>query len=200
MPTTRLGVLLSGRGSNLAALLDAIDRGDLAAQIAVVVSNNSRAGGLELARAANVPALHISSKTHVDSGASLLEALQAHDVHVLVLAGYMKKVDPRIVRAFEGRAVNIHPAPLPRFGGPGMYGEHVHRAVLEAGVPHSGPTVHLLSLEYDEGPVLAHRSVPVEPGDTVATLAARVLEAEHDLYWRVIDEHFCRAQKPHPPR
>jgi phosphoribosylglycinamide formyltransferase 1 len=192
MASSRLGVLLSGRGSNLAAILDAIARGDLAARVELVVSNNSRAGGLDLARRSGIPALHISSKTHPDPGAAILDALRAHDVEVLVLAGYMKKVDPRVVQAFEGRALNIHPAPLPRFGGPGMYGDHVHRAVLEAGATQSGPTVHLLSNEYDEGPILAHRPVPVLGDDTVQTLAARVLKAEHDLYWRVIAEHFCR--------
>jgi phosphoribosylglycinamide formyltransferase 1 len=184
-------VLVSGRGSNLAAILDAIDRGDLHARVAVVLSNNSTAGGLELAREAGIAAHHISSRTHDDPGAAMLETLRSHDVDVLVLAGYMKKVDPRVVQAFEGRALNIHPAPLPRFGGPGMYGEHVHRAVLDAGVKHSGPSVHLVSAEYDEGPVLAHAPVEVRPDDTPQTLAARVLAAEHDLYWRVIAEHFC---------
>ena len=188
----RLGVLVSGRGSNLAAILDAIERGDLPARVVLVVSNNSTAGGLELARAAGVTALHISTKTDADPGAAMLEALRTHGVDVLVLAGYMKKVDPRVVEAFEGRALNIHPAPLPRFGGPGMYGEHVHRAVLECGASQSGPTVHRVSAEYDEGRVLAHTPVEVRPDDTVATLAARVLQAEHDLYWRVIAEHFCQ--------
>jgi phosphoribosylglycinamide formyltransferase 1 len=193
MPLTRLGVLVSGRGSNLAAILDAIERDDLQARVEVVVSNNSKAGGLELARHANIPAHHVSRRTHPDPGAAMLDVLRAHRVDVLVLAGYMKKVDPRVVGAYEGRALNIHPAPLPQFGGPGMYGEHVHRAVLAAGVSHSGPTVHLLSAEYDEGPVLAHRPVPVHPDDTEQTLAARVLEAEHDLYWRVISDNFCTA-------
>lgn len=185
-----LGVLASGRGSNLAAILHAIDRGDLAARVTVVVSNNSKAGALALASRAGAAAVHISSKTHDDPGAALLQTLRAHDVDVLVLAGYMKKLDPRVVAAFRGRAINIHPAPLPRFGGAGMYGERVHRAVLESGVSRTGPTVHLVTDQYDEGRVLAHRSVVVQRDDTIDTLAARVLEAEHDLYWRVIAEHF----------
>jgi phosphoribosylglycinamide formyltransferase-1 len=116
-------------------------------------------------------------------------------VDVLVLAGYMKRLDPRIVAAYAGRAVNSHPAPLPRFGGTGMFGERVHAAVLEAGMPTTGPTVHLVTDDYDEGEVLAHAEVPVLPGDTPATLADRVLAAEHDLYWRAIEARFGRAPR-----
>ena len=188
--TLRLGVLASGRGSNLAALLDAIDRGDLHARVVVVVSNNSGAGALDLARARGIDALHVSARTHPDPDAAILAALGERDVELLVLAGWMKKLDPRVVAAFAGRAVNIHPAPLPRFGGHGMWGHHVHEAVLAAGERWSGPTVHLVTEEYDQGTTLAHRPVPVDPADTPTTLAARVLKAEHDLYWRVIADHF----------
>jgi phosphoribosylglycinamide formyltransferase-1 len=187
----RLGVLVSGRGSNLQALLDAYARGDLPAPVVVVVSNSSSAGALELARARNVPTVHVSSKTHEDPGAALLACLYQHEVDLVVLAGYMKRLDPRVVSAYHGRCINIHPAPLPRFGGPGMYGEHVHRAVLEARVPLSGPTVHRVTDEYDQGEILAHQPVPVLPGDDPATLAARVLMAEHELLWRVIRDFFC---------
>ena len=186
----RLGALASGRGSNLVAIVDAIDRGELRAEVAVVISNNSGSGALAFARERGIPAVHISGKTHDDEGATILDALARHDVGVVVLAGYMKKLDLRVVEAYAGKAVNIHPGPLPRFGGRGMYGTHVHAAVLEAGVTHSGPTVHLVTHEYDEGAQLGHRPVPVEPGDTPQTLAARVLAAEHDFYWRVIAERF----------
>jgi phosphoribosylglycinamide formyltransferase 1 len=192
----RLAVLASGRGSNLAALLAAHDRGDLALPIVLVVSNNSRAGALEIARDAGIAALHVSAKTHVDPGAALLSALREHRVDVVVLAGYMKQIDPRVVAAYEGRAVNIHPAPLPRFGGTGMYGERVHAAVLEAGVPTTGPTVHLVTEGYDEGDVIAHADVPVRPGDTPASLAERVLAAKHDLYWRAIQQRFGSGAPP----
>ena len=185
-----LGVLASGRGSNLAALLAARDRGDLTLSVELVASNNSGAGALAIARSHGIPALHVSAKTHADPGAALLSALREHHVDVLVLAGYMKRLDPRIVAAYEGRAVNIHPAPLPRFGGPGMYGDRVHAAVLAAGVPTTGATVHLVTDGYDEGEVLAHAEVPVQPGDTVESLGDRVLAAEHDLYWRAIQSRF----------
>lgn len=186
----RLGVLASGRGSNLEALLRAHERGDLTLPVVVVVSNNSGAGALALARTRGITALHVSARTHPDPGAALLSALREHGVDVLVLAGYMKRLDPRVVAAYEGRAVNIHPAALPRFGGTGMYGDRVHAAVLEAGVPTTGPTVHLVTEGYDEGEVLAHTEVPVLPGDTVEALRDRVLAAEHDLYWRAIQARF----------
>jgi len=187
----RLGVLASGRGSNFVALLDAHARGDLPAPIAVVISNNSKAGALEHARDAGIPTAHISGKTHEDEGAAILACLKEHEVSVVVLAGYMKLLDPRVLGHFDGRVVNIHPAPLPRFGGKGMYGMHVHEAVIAAGVETSGPTVHMATGAYDEGPILGHTPVPVLPDDTPDTLAARVLEAEHDLYWRVIRDRFC---------
>lgn len=189
-PPLRLGVLASGRGSNLAALLAAHARGDLTPSVVLVASNNSGAGALHMAREHRIAALHISSRTHPDPGGALLAAFSDHGVDVVVLAGYLRRVDPRVVAAYEGRTVNIHPAPLPRFGGPGMYGPAVHAAVLAAGVDSSGPTVHRVSDGYDEGEILAHRPVPVQPGDTPESLAARVLVAEHDLYWRVIEDLF----------
>jgi phosphoribosylglycinamide formyltransferase-1 len=186
----RLGVLASGRGSNLVALHEAIVRGDLPAEIAVVVSNNSSAGALAFARSRELPAVHVSTRTHADPGAALLDVFSRHAVDVVVLAGYMKLLDPRVVAAYRDHAVNIHPAPLPRFGGPGMYGARVHEAVLAAGVDTSGPTVHLVDEHYDGGEILAHRAVPVLPDDDVESLATRVLAAEHDVYWRAIAERF----------
>ncbi len=186
----RLGVLASGRGSNVAALWQAHARGDLSLPVALVVSNNSKAGVMSFAREHGIATAHISAKTHDDPGAALLSALRAHDIDVLVLAGYMKRVDPRVVAAYEGRSVNIHPAPLPQFGGPGMFGQHVHAAVLAAGARHSGPTVHRVTAQYDEGEVLAHRPVPVRADDDVDALAQRVLAAEHALYWETIERCF----------
>jgi phosphoribosylglycinamide formyltransferase 1 len=189
----RLGVLVSGRGSNLRALVDAYSRGELAAPVVVVISNNPQAAALLLARAKGIATAHINRKTHEDSGAAMLACLYEHEVDLVVLAGYLERLDPRIVSAYHGRCINIHPAPLPRFGGQGMYGEHVHRAVLEAGVPLSGPTVHRVTDEYDQGEILAHQPVPVRPGDDPAKLAARVLVAEHELLWRVVRDFFCHG-------
>lgn len=186
----RLGLLASGSGSNVRALIDASERGDLTATIAVVISNNSGAGALEHARRSGIPTRHLSTTTCADVDAAIRDTLVEHDVHVVALAGYLKLVGPSVLSTYEGRIVNIHPGPLPRFGGRGMFGHHVHRAVLAAGVPESGPTVHLVDAHYDQGPALAHRPVPVHADDTPDTLASRVLAAEHDLYWRVIQSHF----------
>ncbi|MCA9653941.1 MAG: phosphoribosylglycinamide formyltransferase [Myxococcales bacterium] len=187
----RIGVLASGRGSNLQALVAAYSRGELSAPVVVVVSNNSGAGALQLARDKGIAAAHISRKTHPDEGAAILACLYEHEVDLVVLAGYMKRVDPRIIGAYRDRIINIHPAPLPRFGGQGMYGHAVHQAVLDAGVPLSGPTVHRVTEEYDEGEILAHQPIAVLPGDDPDKLAARVLQAEHELLWRVIRDRFC---------
>ena len=183
--------MASGGGTNLQALIDASEGGQLSAELALVISNNSGSGALERARVAGITAAHISSRTHEDPDRALLSALAEQSCTVVVLAGYMKKLPAALIEAFPGRIVNIHPAPLPRFGGQGMFGDHVHERVLSAGVDSSGPTVHIVTGEYDEGPALAHRPVPVLPDDVVATLKARIQAAEHDLYWRVIEEHFC---------
>jgi phosphoribosylglycinamide formyltransferase-1 len=175
----------SGRGSNFKAVLDAIADGSIPlAHIALVISNHATAGILEIARSHNIQALHISRKqfdmeeTFV---AALLETLRSHGTDLVVLAGYMKRLPPPVVHAYRNRIINIHPALLPRFGGDGMYGIHVHAAVLAAHETVSGATVHLVDEEYDRGPVLLQRTVPVLPDDTPVTLAARVLLVEHQL-------------------
>jgi phosphoribosylglycinamide formyltransferase-1 len=184
-PPLRLGFLASHGGSNLQAILDAIDSGALPAVACVVISNNSEATALSRAAARGIPALHLSSKTHPDPDAldrTILAALQANRANLVVLAGYMKKLGPRTLAAFANRVLNIHPALLPQHGGRGMYGMRVHHAVLAAGDPESGPTVHLVTSEYDEGPILAQARIPVLPGDSPESLQARVLEQEHRLY------------------
>ncbi len=187
----RIGVLASGGGSNLQALIDAHERGDLPAPIVLVIANNSSAGALERARRHGIAALHLSAKTEPDPDRAIARALREHEVDLVVLAGYMKLLGEPVLEAFPGRILNIHPGPLPEFGGQGMFGRRVHEAVLERAATESGPTVHLVNARYDEGPILAHRPVPVLDGDTPDALAARVLDAEHDLYWRVIREVFC---------
>ena len=180
-----LGFLASHGGSNVQAILDAIARGDLPAEARVLISNNSQARVLERARAAGVPTAHLSSHTHPDADAldqAIADTLLGHGVELVVLAGYMRKIGPRVLAAYPNRIVNIHPALLPDFGGPGMYGMHVHQAVIAAGASQSGATVHLVNGEYDRGPILAQGRVPVMPGDTPETLQARVLETEHTLY------------------
>jgi len=180
-----LGILASHGGTNLLAILTAIREGCLPARAGVVISNNSDAGALEHARRFAVPALHLSSRTHPDPAAldaAILEALRTHGVTLAVLAGYLRKLGPRVLAAYRGRILNIHPALLPAFGGQGMYGMRVHQAVLAAGAAESGCTVHVVTEAYDQGPILSQARVRVEPGDTPESLQARVLEQEHRLY------------------
>lgn len=186
----KIAVFASGRGSNFLAIHDAIRSGAIRnAAIVVVVSNNSDAGALAAARERGIDALHISSKQFDDVRAfraSLLAALEGRGVNFIALAGYMKKVDAEIVRAYRHRIVNIHPALLPSFGGTGMYGMHVHEAVIASGASESGATVHLVDEEYDRGPIVLQERVALERGETSESLAAKVLAVEHALYPRVI--------------
>lgn len=181
----QLAVFASGGGSNFAAILDAIEKGALPARCVLLVSDRDGAGALERARAAAVPTAVCAPRDFADEdayGAALLSLLDAHSADFIALAGFLKKIPPSVVRAFAGRIVNIHPALLPAFGGHGLYGRRVHEAVLTAGVRTSGATVHLVDEHYDTGPIVAQTVVPVLPGDTPDTLAARVLAEEHRLY------------------
>ena len=178
----RVAVLASGGGTNLQALLDAC-REPAPARIAVVVSNHAAAGALERARRAGVPAVVLED--HRDAQA-ILAVLRAHRAELVVLAGYLKLLPAEVVRAFRDRIINIHPALLPSFGGKGMYGHHVHEAVLASGATLSGPTIHVVTAEYDRGPIVAQWPVPVSPDDTADTLAARVLAVEHQLLPAVV--------------
>jgi phosphoribosylglycinamide formyltransferase-1 len=173
----RVAVAVSGRGSNLLALLQAF-RGDPRVEVVLVLSNRPDAGGLSIAREHGIAVAVLSDPADPQAW---LGALGASRVDLLVLAGYLKLIPPAVVKAYVGRIVNIHPALLPRHGGPGMYGPRVHEAVLAAGDRESGATVHLVDEEYDRGAVLAQARVPVLPGDTAATLAERVLKVEHQL-------------------
>ena len=173
---------MSGRGSNLVALLKALKGSDLA-QVALVLSNRADAPALDRAREWGVAA---ESLSNYRDGSEWLRKFQEHQVDLVVLAGYLKLVPADVIKAYRGRMLNIHPALLPAFGGPGMYGHHVHEAVLKSGVSQSGATVHLVDEEYDRGAILAQGRVPVLPGDTPDSLASRVLEVEHRLLPEVV--------------
>jgi phosphoribosylglycinamide formyltransferase 1 len=182
--SVRIGVLASHEGTTLQAIIDAFP-GD----VVVVISNNGDSGALVRARAAGIAAHHLSSRTHPDPDAldaTILTTLTEARADVVVLAGYMRKIGPRTLAAFGGRIFNTHPALLPRFGGQGMYGMHVHRAVLASGDVVSGASVHRVDAEYDTGEVIAQREVPVLPGDTPEALAARVQLAERALLVEVL--------------
>ena len=176
----RVGVLISGSGSNLQALLDAAAAEDFPAEIALVVSNRPGVRGLDRAAAAGVPALTIDHKAY-DGRApfedALHEALTEHGIETVCLAGFMRVLTEGFVTRWAGRLLNIHPSLLPSFRG-----LHVHRQALAAGVRVSGCTVHLVTPDLDDGPIIGQAAVPVLPGDTEEALAARVLAAEHRLY------------------
>ena len=185
MKSLNLGVFASGQGSNFKAILDHIEQKKLDATVNVVISNNSKAGALQTARDYGIPAFHLSSRQFDTAEAfdeKIFSILQTHEVDFIVLAGYMKLLSSKIIQRFRNRILNIHPALLPSFGGKGMYGHHVHEAVLEFGCKVSGVTVHLVDEAYDHGVPIVQKCVPVETDDTPESLAKRVLAVEHQAY------------------
>jgi phosphoribosylglycinamide formyltransferase-1 len=189
----RIAVAISGRGSNLQALLEVLGPG-APVEVVLALSNRKDAAGLERARQRNIPAEVLDDPM---SAGEWLTRLARHGVELIVLAGYLKLVPTGVIVAYHGRIINIHPALLPGFGGPGMYGHRVHQAVLASGATESGATVHLVDEVYDRGEILGQARVPVLPGDTPDTLAARVLEAEHRLLPAAV---LAAAQAGHPVR
>lgn len=182
----KIGVLVSGRGSNLQALIDASKSGNLAAEVVVVISDKSKAFALE--RASNAGIANFSVPKKEDRDRLILEYLKQHQVEIVVLAGYLKQLGNNVLSAYKGKIINIHPALLPKFGGHGMYGINVHRAVIEAGEKTSGATVHLVTEIYDQGPILAQKEVKVDQGDTAEILAEKVLKIEHSLLVETLNQ------------
>ena len=184
-----LGAFASGKGSNFEAIINAIEAGRLNAEMRLLLSNKEDAGALTIAREHAIPVVVMNKSMYSSRDQfieALLKTLQEHQVKFIALAGYMKMVPSEIIEAYRNRIVNIHPALLPAFGGKGMYGHHVHEAVLEQGCKITGVTVHIVDEVYDHGPIVAQRCVPVEDGDTADDLAARVLKVEHKLYAEVL--------------
>jgi phosphoribosylglycinamide formyltransferase-1 len=185
MPS-RLAVLASGRGSNLQAIIEHFDNlaRERIAKVVLVASNRPDSPALLRAATASID---IASFDAADDGSALLDLLRKFRVDLVVLAGYLKRIPPQVVREYSGRIINIHPALLPAFGGEGMYGARVHEAVIASGARESGVTVHLVDNEYDRGPIVAQWRVPVEKSDNAESLAARVLAVEHVVFPRVIE-------------
>ncbi|WP_118830932.1 phosphoribosylglycinamide formyltransferase [Salinibacter ruber] len=209
----RLAVFASGEGTNFQAILDAVGGDRLPAEVACCISNTKDAGALKRADQHDVPTEVIppaSFESPEAFGHALLDGLAAHDVTFVALAGYMQKIPPNVVDAYRGSMTNIHPALLPAFGGQGMYGMHVHRAVIDYGVHWTGATVHLVDEEYDHGPIVLQEPVPVYADDTPEALADRVREVEHRLYPEALrlfaagrvhqDDRCIRIDAPNHPR
>ena len=179
----KLGFLASANGSSARAIVGAIRTGELAAEPRLLVSNNKSAAALAFAAEQGVPALVIPTQADPQAAdARLADAMSAHGAELIVLSGYLRQLGPKTLARYRGRILNIHPGPLPRFGGHGMYGRRVHEAVIAAGVAESGVCIHLVDEEYDRGPVIARRGVAVRPGDTPETLEARVTALEPAVF------------------
>ena len=185
MPS-RLAVLASGRGSNLQAIIDHFDNlaRERIAKVVLVASNRPDSPALIRAATASIDIAPFSAD---DDGSELLQLLRDFRIDLVVLAGYLKRIPPKIVREYAGRIMNIHPALLPAFGGEGMYGARVHEAVIASGAEETGVTVHLVDDEYDRGAIIAQWRLPVDKLDTPGTLAARVLNVEHVVYPRAVE-------------
>jgi len=180
-----LCVFASGSGSNLLAIIEAGKSGYISSQVVLVVSNNSASGALETAKKYNIPAYHLSQKlftTEFEFESRVLDLLKEYKADLILLAGYMKKLSSAVVKQYSGRILNIHPALLPKYGGKGMYGIHVHEAVIAANEKVTGATVHYVNEVYDSGEIILQMQVKVYPDDNALTLQKRVLETEHKLY------------------
>ncbi len=185
----RIAVFVSGNGTNLQALVDHCKSGDIKGEIAAVVSNVKYAFALTRARNENIETLIFepdqkSSRTEL--GFKIAKALKERNIDLICLAGYMMKIEPSLIRAFPNRIINIHPALLPKYGGKGMFGHHVHEAVITAKEKESGCTVHLVDEQFDHGPILGQAKVLVSPDETPESLAEKIYPKEHDLYVSIV--------------
>ncbi len=189
-----LAFFVSHNGSNMQAVIDACKSGDLNAKPCVAISNNSSSEALARAKREGIPAYHLSSQTHPDPiqlEQAILSILKQQHTELVILAGYMKRLGAKTLATYQGKVLNIHPALLPKYGGQGMYGIHVHEAVLAAGENETGVTIHQVDPHYDHGAILAQCRLPVFKTDTAETLAERVLAREH-IFWietlkRIVD-------------
>ena len=189
MAKLKLGILASHGGTNAQAVMDNARDGTINAEVAVVVSNNASAQVLERARKAGVPGEVVNAVRYPGEGEedrALVGVLGRYGIELVVLAGYMKKLGPAMLAAFRNRIVNVHPALLPKHGGTGKYGIHVHESVITSGDTETGVTVHLVDEQYDHGRILGQTKLPVVPGDTPETLQQRVLKVEHEFYSEII--------------
>lgn len=189
MKCFNLGFLSSHSGSNVQAIIDAYKNGLICSTPKVIISNNSNAYVLERGKIENLTTFHISSKTYpneTDLDNALIEKFEENGVDLIILAGYMKKIGTKFINHYKNRILNIHPALLPKYGGEGMYGMNVHKAVFENKENISGATIHLVDAEYDKGRILNQMSVEIDVNDTPELIAEKVLKVEHKLYYSTI--------------
>ena len=181
----KIGILVSGRGSNMTAIIDACKRGYLLANVEIIISDNPDAKALIIAKERKISTIHFDIQVCKNLqllDTSICKVLHNYQVDLVLLAGYMKMIGPLVLSVFEGKILNVHPSLLPKYGGQGMYGINVHRAVIDAGEKKSGATIHLVNSGYDKGEILGQESVIVDKNDTPESLAKKVLKIEHTLY------------------
>lgn len=195
MRRVRIGVLASGGGTNLQCIIDACERGEIDGDVAVVISNVPEAHALERARKHRIDAYGFPHKdvTREQHEADIIECLDQHGVDLVVLAGYLRILTPVFINRYAGKLINMHPALLPSFGGSGMHGLNVHKAVLSYGCKVSGCTIHFVTLDVDGGPIILQKAVPVLEDDTPEALQERVLKEEHKLLPRAV-QLFARGK------
>jgi len=196
MTKKNIAVFASGAGSGLQAIINGCATGEINASVRVVISNNSKSMALQRAKDASIAAFHFSQKTIEDPvqlEQTILDTLIIHDIDIIFLAGYLKKIGVKILQKFNGNIYNIHPALLPKYGGKGMYGINIHNAVIEAGETETGITIHRVDPEYDTGEIVAQCKVPVALDDTAETLAARVLVQEHVFLVQTLRRLICQG-------
>ncbi|OGS52402.1 MAG: phosphoribosylglycinamide formyltransferase [Euryarchaeota archaeon RBG_13_61_15] len=189
MKRIRIGVLASGGGTNLQSIIDSCEREEIDGEVVVVISNVPEASALERARKHGIDAFAFPHKnlTREQHEADIIECLEQHRVDLVCLAGYLRVLTPLLVNKYAGRLMNTHPALLPSFGGVGMHGLNVHKAVLDYGCKVSGCTIHFVTLDVDGGPIILQKSVPVQENDSPEILQERILKEEHKLFLRAIE-------------
>lgn len=180
-----LGLLASHEGTNVQSIIDGCKSNIIRATPSVVISNNSQSGVLQRAQKANIPNYHVSANqfnNKHDLDIAILKILQDHGVNLVILAGYMKKLGAQVLNTYKGNILNIHPSILPKFGGKGMYGDNVHQAVLNSGDKKTGVSIHLVTKNYDKGPIIARTEITLTANETIDSLKQKVQKKEHELY------------------
>ena len=185
---SKVAIFASGAGSNADRILKFLSEKQSSVQIECIVTNKINIGIYDVAKKYGVPIVYFSNSDFAD-GKSILDFLQKRKVQWLVLAGFLRKIEPNIVEAFENRIFNLHPSLLPKYGGKGMYGKFVHKAVLASGEKQSGISIHLVNSEFDKGEILHQANCKIEKGQTVEELALKIQKLEHELFPKVIEEY-----------
>jgi phosphoribosylglycinamide formyltransferase-1 len=186
-------VFASGNGTNFRSIIEHKRKGQIESDVELLITNNSTCGAAEIARAEGIEVVHISRKvfpdlSSLDYSNLFISALKKYDIDLIVLAGYMKMLPEEVVKKYSNRIINIHPALLPNYGGKGMYGLNVHKAVIESGDKETGATVHFVNESYDEGKIIYQEKIPVNENDTPESLMEKVREAEHRIFPKVISQ------------